>query len=232
MLARAAARAGTHTIVATPHVSWRYRNGALQIEGIVRELNDRLNADRVALDIRPGAEVAATNIPEADPADLPHLSLGGGPWLLLEPPFTPVVTGLDDIVYSLMRRGHSIVIAHPERCAGLHRDPEMLASLVRAGALTSITAGSLTGRFGTHVRRFAMQLFGEGLAHNVASDAHDTMQRPPGMAAEIEQAGLSELREWLTELVPAAILTGDPIPARPALRPPRRRGLVARLRGW
>ena len=41
------------------------------------------------------------------------------------------------------------------------------------GVLTSVTAGSLAGRFGEQVRRFALSLFERGLVHNVASDAHD-----------------------------------------------------------
>jgi len=57
----------------------------------------------------------------------------------------------------------------------------------------------------------------EELVHNVASDAHDVTDRAPGIAAELEQAGLAALGEWLTEAVPAAILDGQPIPARPPI---------------
>ena len=91
----------------------------------------------------------------------------------------------------------------------------MLESLVRAGVLTSITAGALVGRFGGEVRRFALRLAGDGMIHNVASDAHDHAHRPPGMEAELEQAGLGSLAEWLTRDVPAAILSGEEIPPRP-----------------
>jgi protein-tyrosine phosphatase len=93
----------------------------------------------------------------------------------------------------------------------------MLASLVQRGVLTSITAGSLVGRFGEHVRRFAMTLAREGLVHNVASDAHDVSGRAPGIAEHIERAGLGPLRDWLTEEVPGAILAGEQIPAQPPL---------------
>ncbi len=231
-LARAAERAGTRTMVATPHVSWRYQNESTDRAALIERLQGSLQAAGVELEVRAGAEVAATRVAEIEPDAIARLTLGDGPWLLLEPPFTPMATGFDAIAYELMRQGHQIVIAHPERCAGLQREPEMLAGLVRSGALTSITAGSLVGRFGEPVRRFAMRLLEEGLVHNVASDAHDESQRPPGMAAEIERAGLGALREWLTELVPGAILSGDPIPARPdvPVGGHGRRGLLTRLR--
>jgi protein-tyrosine phosphatase len=217
MLARAAADAGTRTIVATPHVSWRYPNDAATIARLVDELNRRLAAEDVALDIRLGAEIAMTRIVDLDSTQLRRLGLGGGPWLLLEPPFTAVATSLDAIAMDLMSRGHRVLIAHPERCPAFHVDPSMLTSLVHAGALTSVTAGSLVGRFGGEVRRFGLKLVREGMAHNVASDAHDHVHRPPGTISELEQAGLGPLAEWLTQAVPAAILDGGEIPPRPAI---------------
>jgi protein-tyrosine phosphatase len=127
-----------------------------------------------------------------------------------------VITGLDSILLDLQRRGHRVLLAHPERCHAFHRDPRMLESLVRSGVLTSITAGSLVGRFGGEVRRFALELAHKDMIHNVASDAHDHVRRPPGAAAELEQAGLGSLVDWLTDQVPAAILSGEEIPPRPA----------------
>jgi protein-tyrosine phosphatase len=51
-LARASASAGTRTIVATPHVSWEYRNRAETIARLVDELNGRLRSERVAVEVR------------------------------------------------------------------------------------------------------------------------------------------------------------------------------------
>jgi protein-tyrosine phosphatase len=152
--------------------------------------------------------------------------------LLVEPPFTAVVSGLDVLVEDLQRRDYRVVLAHPERCPAFHRDPQMLGSLVRAGVLTSITAGSLVGRFGEPVRRFALQLARDELIHNVTSDAHDTTSRPPGIRSELERSGLEPLAGWLTEDVPAAILAGDEIPPRPAVTvaAPRKTGAWWRRR--
>jgi protein-tyrosine phosphatase len=228
-LARAAVAAGTRVLVATPHVSWTYPNDAATIASLVDELNARLATEGIALEIRAGGELAMTRVIDIAPAELQRLRLGAGPWLLVEPPFAPMVTGLDSILLDLQRQGHQILLAHPERCQAFHRDPQMLESLVRAGILTSITAGSLVGRFGGEVRRFALSLARDGLIHNVASDAHDTVRRPPGTAEELRQAGLQPLTDWLTEQVPGAILAGAEIPPRPAVELP---GLEQPRRGW
>ena len=216
-LVRAAAAAGTHTIVATPHVNRLYANSAATIAACMENLNEHLASAGIAVEVRPGAEIALTRIAGIDPEQLARLGLGGGPWLLVEPPFTPVAGNLDALLLDVQRQGHRVVIAHPERCAAMRRDPKMLGSLVRAGMLTSVTAASLVGSFGDEARRFALALAREELLHNVASDAHDHSARPPGMAAELDRAGLGGLAQWLTQAVPAAILDGeDAIPRRPS----------------
>jgi protein-tyrosine phosphatase len=225
-LARAAAALGTGTIVATPHVSWKYRNDASTIARLVEEANTAFAAVGLALDVVPGAEIAMTRATDLAPEELAALTLGDGPWLLIECPYTSVAIGLDNLLLDLQDQGHRILLAHPERCPAFHRDPRMLASLIRAGVLTSITAGSLAGRFGRSVRRFALELAQEDMVHNVSSDAHNHTHRPPGMAVELEHAGLGALVDWLTVQVPAAVLMGEEIPPRPSLAP------VVRRRVW
>jgi protein-tyrosine phosphatase len=238
-LALAAHEAGVETLVATSHVSWHYRNDAATIATLTAELNARLSASGAGggahVRVLPGAEVAASVVMDLDPEELRRLGLGGGRWLLLEPPLASSASGLDIVVAELQRRGHGVLLAHPERCPAFHRDTHLLEALIEGGALTSITAGSLTGRFGATVRRFTQALLKAGAVHNVASDFHDLKGRPPGMSAALESAGLSALSEWMTCEVPLAILEDRELPPRPAFSvpaaPPERRGLWARARG-
>jgi protein-tyrosine phosphatase len=216
-LGRAAVAAGARTIVATPHVSRTYRNDAATIAGLTETVGRRFAGEGLPLDLRRGAEIAMTIAGDLAPEELAELTLGGGPWLLIECPFTPLASGLDLLLLGLQSRGHRIVLAHPERSPVFQRDPKLLGAYVRSGMLVSITAGSLVGRFGGEVRRFALRLAAEELIHNVVSDAHDLGGRPPGVHAELRQAGLSSLAGWLTEAVPAAILAGEEIPPRPAV---------------
>jgi protein-tyrosine phosphatase len=228
-LARAAVAAGARMLVATPHVSWTYPNDPNTIGERVEELRARLEAEGIPLELRAGAEIAMTRLVDMQSEDLPPLRLGGGDWLLVEPPFSPTVTGLQQLLFELQRQGHGILLAHPERCPAFHREPELLREFVSEGILTSVTAGSLVGRFGGEVRRFALKLAREKLIHNVTSDTHDTVRRPPGMATELGKAGLGPLEEWLTEEVPTAILDGAEIPPRPEVELP---GIEPARRTW
>jgi protein-tyrosine phosphatase len=213
---RVAAAAGIETMLATPHVSSRYGNDSETIGGAAEGLAAaRRDAPPSAVEVLLGAEVALTRVAELSAAELERLRLGDGPWVLLEPPFATVVPGLDNTVSELHQLGHRVLLAHPERCPAFHRDPALLERLVDRGVLTSLTAGSLVGRFGGEARRLGLALLDSGMAHNVASDAHDPVQRPPSIGPELAEAGRGELEDWLTREVPAAILAGQDIPRRP-----------------
>jgi protein-tyrosine phosphatase len=216
-LSRAAAKAGIAVVVATPHVSPRYPNDADTIDRLVGELRERLASEQISLDVQSGAEVAATLLPKLDATQRQRLCLGNGPWMLLESPHSVQAAAIEPSVRELQDSGIRVLLAHPERAPMFHQNPELLAGLVRSGALTSITAGSLVGRFGNRVRKFALELLGAEMVHSVASDCHDRYHRPPSIASELEQAGISQLADWLADEVPAAILAGGEIPQRPAV---------------
>lgn len=69
-LARAAAAAGTRVLVATPHVSWHYQNEAATIARLTDEVNERLSAEEIPLEVLTGAEIAMTRVGEIRPSEL------------------------------------------------------------------------------------------------------------------------------------------------------------------
>lgn len=225
-LVRAAAAAGTRRIVTTSHVSSRYPNSAAEIDACVRVLREALAANDIDVELAAGAEVSLSRAQQLDPSELERLRLGDGPYLLVESPLNPAVGDFEWMIEDLART-HRIVLAHPERCPAFQRDPDRLVRLVARGAISSITAGALSGRFGKDVRQFTIWLFEQGLVHNVASDTHDLGSRGPEVlallaAAEKELPGLNEQVSWLTDAVPAAVLAGEPV-GTPALLPRARR---------
>lgn len=219
-------KAGVELVAATPHVSWDMPNDAATIEQRLADVRVALAVAQIPLEVVRGAEIDVHEAMRYSDEQLRALALGGGPWLLIEAPLRPGVA-LMPVVRTLLSRGHRVLIAHPERSPLLQRDPAALRSLVDAGAATQITAASFAGSFGRTVRDYADQMLEAGLVHSVASDAHDALRRPPGIAEPLAAAGLAELTPLLAEEVPAAILAGDPLPPVPAWR--RRRGGFSKL---
>ena len=239
-LARAAAAAGTATIVATPHVNEDRLIAPAHIPRAAAALDERIRAEGIELEVVPGGEIALRRLLDLTEEELASLGLGGGPYLLLESPFAGVADDFEAVIEDVLARGHRVLLAHPERCPTFQRDPGRLAPLVEAGVLVQLTAGALTGDFGSRVRASALELLRAELVHVIASDAHNDGMRPPGIldaVAEIEadMPGIGERADWMCREVPAAILAGDPIPEPaplPAVRPGawRRLAVAARRR--
>lgn len=209
--ARASVAVGVSELAATPHVDHTFGLDLERIGAARDAVVAALAHAEIPLTLRQGGEIALARLPELDDAFLRGVALGGGPWLLLECPFSPE-GNLEGAVADLHARGHQVLLAHPERSALIQRDPDALARLVGAGALAQVTAGSLTGAFGAAVRTFAWELVEGELVQVIASDTHDAVHRPPG-APDLDALG--PLLGWMAEAVPAAVLAGTPVPARP-----------------
>jgi protein-tyrosine phosphatase len=222
-LAGAALASGTTTLVATPHIDHTWRVRPQLIPARAAMLQHALRERGIDLQITTGAEIALSRLADLTRAELAGLRLGGGPYLLLECPLSTTAGDFDSLLLTVHGREEWVVLAHPERSPLFQREPARLTRLVEAGLLCSITAGSITGAFGGSVRRFSIELLRDGLVHAVSSDAHDHVNRPPGIggalaSAEGELPGIRGQEEWLTLRAPAAILAGEPLPPRPALR--------------
>jgi len=233
IFARAAHEDGTRTLIATPHVSHRYPNTPDSIATAVAALRTRLEEERVGVELLTGAEIAIERIAALDDAALDALTLGAGPYLLIESPLSVSAGDIGAPIARLLAAGRRVVLAHPERSPTFHREPELLGHLVGSGVLTSVTASAFAGTFGKTARRFSERMLEEGLVHNVASDGHDAGARPPRLSeglAHVRRVSGEAWGDWLVRIVPEAVLAGDPIPAAPRRTVPQRHGLGRLLR--
>ena len=234
-LARAAERAGTEVLVATPHISSEFAVEPLEIQARVEALRAELADAGVAIALATGGELAPERAPELGPAEIDAIRLGDGDCVLLECPFVPSGALVELAAERLWAAGLRVLLAHPERSPVFLRRPDALAALVARGALVQLTAGSLRGDFGRTAQGCCHELLDRGLVHVVASDAHDTGARPPELlepvAAAVQDRGLPPaLVDWLARDVPLALLTGERVPARPSSGGPRRRRRWSLLR--
>jgi len=222
-LADAAVRDWTSTVIATPHVRADQVSHVSDLPVRVEELQDRLEREGVELSVCCGAELGHEFVGTLGQHDLETIAIGplGARWLLLEAPFS----GFDESVHAaaneLRERGFGVVMAHPERSAGvLEGDAAGLRREVAAGTVLQVNAFSLTGQHGADAELAAFYLVREGLAGVVASDAHGGW-RVPAMSLGFEQmvgSGISEsLACRLTDVAPIQLLTRGLAPNAVAL---------------
>jgi protein-tyrosine phosphatase len=216
-MARMAAAAGTRAMATTSHVNRMFGLEPGDLADARAELAERLEEEGIELELLAGGEVSTGRLPELDDGQLREFALGGGPYILLECPFSPVDGRLDAMVEDLQRRGFEVLLAHPERSPTFQRDPARLGRLVDRGALAQVTTGSFAGDFGEIARRAATGMLEQGIVHVLASDAHDPIHRPPDLRAAGPAVDVAQL-EWMASAVPAAIVAGEPLPQRPPLR--------------
>lgn len=218
-MARLAAADGITAMVATPQlfpnrtVESSQFNSREKILGTVAELRHRLGEADIALEILSGCE--APLFPDLMKLlkDGQVLTINDGRrYLSLEMPDTAIPPGAEDVCFQLQSQGITPIITHPERHFLFYEKPERLARLLRVGCLTQITAGSLTGRFGRQVARFARDLVKRGYVHFLASDAHDPKRRPPLLAEAFKAlsklVGDSQAREMMMTR-PEKVLRGE-----------------------
>jgi protein-tyrosine phosphatase len=214
-MARMAEADGTKSLVATPHQLGA--NSQVSAEAIrqgVAELQNALNAEGIGVSVLPGADV------RIEP-ELPKLVKQGkvltladqGKHVLLELPHETYFP-LEPLLAALARQGLVGILSHPERNRGIIKKPEVMWDVVEAGGLLQITAASLTGAFGRSPQKIAEMCVEERLIHFIASDAHDTRNRPFGMRDAYDT--IIELAdEGLADLVccenPSKVVAGDEV---------------------
>jgi protein-tyrosine phosphatase len=231
-LCRVAERDGTRTLVATPHVNGDYPSvTAAVIVEQAASVNRALRGAGIDVNVHTGAEVALSRVGELSDRELELLALGGGPYVLVELPWTTAAAGALSALSALAARGYGIVLAHPERSPMLQNDDGLVAELVQSGALCCLDVGSLTERSGRPTRSLAWKLLADGLVHAIASDCHDAERRPPRLGSVLEQAGLNDEQiDYFTRRGPEAILAGQGVPRPPRVATRRRRSWFGRPR--
>lgn len=226
-MARAAAGAGVTVVAGTPHVRHDYPTTPGAMEAALAELRDAVAAAGLPLEIRGGGELDLEWLAAAQIDDVRRFGLAGNPgYALVETPYTGWPLRIGEDLFRLRAAGITPVLGHPERNPEVQDRPERLRDLVESGALVQLTAASLDGRFGTRTAAAALELVRSGLAHLIASDAHSATMRGFDLASAVARLDEPELGRWLVEDVPAAIVAGAPLPARPAAKP------AARSRWW
>jgi protein-tyrosine phosphatase len=177
-MAKQAFRQGVKTIIATPHhKNEKYENHGQTIFRQVEELNKVLKAEKIDVTVLPGQEtrIFGEMIEALDSGEI--LPLNQGKYVLVELPSGHVPRYTGQLMFDIQLKGFVPIIVHPERNQEIIENPEVLYQLVKKGALTQVTASSVTGHFGKSIKKFTHQLLEANLTHFIASDAHNTTSR-------------------------------------------------------
>ncbi len=182
-LARLAVANGITHVVTTPHIhAGRWDNNASLIKTIGFDLKRALVEHEIPLHLEVAAEVriGVEIMDQINHRQIPFLGRWGDKKvMLLEMPHSHVPMGIEKMVQWLLDRNILPMVAHPERNKDVHRKISKLDGLIEMGCLFQVTASSVFGQWGEPSRKRAVQLLEKGVVTVLASDAHNTKNRPP-----------------------------------------------------
>lgn len=189
ILAELAIREGIKHLVLTPHHrNHRYINHAKDVCEATEDLVKHCQANGIELDMRASQEIRIYERLLDDIYGEDLLSLDEeGRYFLIEFPTKSIPDYASSLLKAMIREGMTPVIAHPERQHVFAKDLNKLYDFIAMGCVGQLTASSYIGAFGGELKRISQQMIEHNLVHVLASDTHNTTNRPYNMRRAFEQ---------------------------------------------
>lgn len=192
LMSAMAADDGVDTIVATPHITWNKDsiNKVSHIADMFYAFSQIISESKIPIKTVLGAEVLIV------PSHTDQASLVGVPcigktkYVLVEFLFNETLDNIESSISALKEAGKCPIIAHPERYFAVQKNASIVKKWVESGAYLQLNKNSFSGGFGRKAKKAAEWMLCNGVAHFVASDAHDV---------SIRTTRMSETRLYLTE---------------------------------
>ena len=218
-MAKHCLRSGVDTVVATPHCNLfgaRENFAGRSYEECLGMFRALLRQHKIPLKVLPGAELFAHSSNLGELLDGRRVvTLNRSRYLLTEFNFRSHPDSIETSLDRIARRGYIPVIAHPERYEAVQEEPELAARWFQKGYIIQLNKGSLLGRLGHGAYDCSTLLLRSGVAHVIASDAHNMNTRPTGFLSLIpllRQLCPQEYIDLLLQDNPARILADEDIP--------------------
>jgi protein-tyrosine phosphatase len=211
-MCRMAAQDGIEHMVATPHANERYFYDRAYLTGLLQQLQARIGP-MPQLSLGCDFHLSFENM-QAGLQTPERWCIGSTRYLLVEFNNFGIPQPMDDWLAQMIEREIVPIITHPERNPILQKTPERVLQWAQVGCAVQITASALTGSWGDRAGQFARALLKKGAVHFLATDAHDTMRRPPVLSRarkKVEKEFGSDMAKALTEDNPATVLANRPL---------------------
>lgn len=176
-MCRMAAQDGIEHMVATPHSNDRYFYDREYLSGLLQNLQQRIG-DNPKLSLGCDFHLSLENM-QAALVTPEKYRIGGSRYLLVEFSNFSIPVQIDDWLGQMVELGTRPIITHPERNPILQQTGERVLQWVKLGCAVQITASALTGAWGAKAKDMAQWFLKEKSVHFLATDAHDTVRRPP-----------------------------------------------------
>lgn len=178
-LVRMARQSGTRALFLTPHYrSDRGDYSPGQLKEIFSQLKEQVAREMPDMQLYLGTEIRYDSEVPEKLLQGALLSMNGSDFVLLEFGTRAMKSQILMAVTETVRYGFTPIVAHAERCESFRTIPALADEVRSLGGYIQINADSIMGVNGFSVKRFAHKLLKSHKVDFVASDAHDSKNRP------------------------------------------------------
>jgi protein-tyrosine phosphatase len=223
-MAEMAIEDGITHVVATPHANGEFPFDSDLVRQRRNELQARLG-NRLTLGTGCDFHLSVENL-QAIRAFPSKYAINQKRYLLVEFADFAIPPSAQEALHGLQLIGLSPIITHPERNQLIRSQPQRLWGWLRQGCYIQVTAQSLLGKWGESARKQVEGWLDQKIVHFVASDAHNTNQRPLRLkeAYELVAGRWGEsTAQSLFRSNPLAAFEGRTLPYEPELSAPPER---------
>lgn len=200
-LIRMAWENGTGALFLTPHYRGVFRKHTpAMLRDTFETLRQRVKTELPEMKLYLGTEIHYEFDAPEKLAEDRILTMNDSRYVLLEYSSNTYRSQILNGASEMLRYGYIPIIAHAERYDFLRKNRGIVDSLLEMGALIQFNADSVMGERGFAVKRFCDALLKKKKVHFIASDAHDSVQRPPLLRACWERVSKKYGAEYADQL--------------------------------
>ncbi len=232
---RNAAEQGVTDVVNTIHYQHPKMNDMAitlaDLENRINDLQEEVDRANIPIRLHRGAEVFyLPNLLEL--VTNPVATMGNGKYMLVEFQMHQLPENYRDVLFKLVMRGVTPIIAHPERYKPVQNDLSILYDLINAGCIMQMDAGSLISSLGKSAQKAAEEILKKGLYQIIGSDAHDDRNRNFCLveAVEIGRSIVGNVIDKLVTENPLKVIQGNLLEPEIAYIPEQKAGIITRLK--
>jgi tyrosine-protein phosphatase YwqE len=164
---------GYTRLITTPHIMQDYyRNEPEEIRELAALLQSKIYDRGWDITVEAAAEYYLDEGLMEKLENEDELLTFGNNYLLFETSFINKPIYIEEFLFKTMSRGYTPVMAHPERYAYIHNEPNLLQTLMDRGMLSQVNANSFAGYYSKEVKKMARRIIDSGLVNFVGSDCH------------------------------------------------------------
>ena len=179
-MAHIAVEDGITHMACTPHIyPGLYDYDSNRIDRAIADFSEVLKTNHISLTLGNGADIQMVSEMVARLNDKTMPTINNSRYLLCEPPHHVAPFHFIESVTDILSAGYVPIITHPERLSWLQEHYDDFLVIAEQGAWMQVTAGSLTGAFGSRPQYWAEKMLADGVVHILATDAHNTDNRAP-----------------------------------------------------